>query len=231
MPFYYHYDPTYLLLIPAFLLSLFAQWYVNSTYKKYANVPTMGGRTAAQVARDILDQNGLSNVRIEQVRGHLTDHYDPKAHILRLSDGVYGSTNVSALGIAAHEAGHALQHGMGYGFLKLRNAFLPIVQIASYAAIPLLILGLLLEAFMLVDIAILLYVAVVVFYLITLPVEYNASSRAIAILDGGGYLDAGEMAGAKKVLHAAAFTYVANALMAILQLLRLVLIAGNRRRD
>ncbi|MDL2226014.1 zinc metallopeptidase [Eubacteriales bacterium OttesenSCG-928-M02] len=230
MPFFY-YDATYLLLIPGILLALFAQLYVNSAYKKYQSVPTLSGFTGADAARRILDENGLSAVTIEKVSGQLTDHYDPRHNVLRLSPAVYGTGSISALALAAHEVGHAVQKNTGYAFLSIRNAILPVVQVCSYAAIPLLILGIALEAFYLTDIAIILYASVILFHLITLPVEFNASRRAIALLERGGYLQYGEITGAKKVLRAAALTYVASALMAILQLLRLVLLSGGRRRD
>ena len=226
---YFFWDSTLLILIPGILLALFAQSYVSSTYRKYSAVATHGGLPAHTVARRILDDAGLHGVQVEPTAGHLTDHYDPRARVLRLSEGVYGSSSISALGIAAHEAGHAIQHGKGYACLKVRNAIFPVVRIASSLAIPLLLAGLLLEVAALYDVALILYATAIVFQLITLPVEFNASRRATDILAAEGYLDYGEVQGAQKVLRAAALTYIASFLLSLLQFLRLLAITGSRR--
>ncbi len=232
MPYFY-YDPTYIILLPAILLAAFAQMRVQSTYSKFSKVGNRRGLTGAAAARKILDRNGLSHVRIERVNGNLTDHYDPRTNVVRLSDGVYDSASIAAVGIAAHEVGHAVQHNQGYYPIKLRNTVLPVAQIASSLAIPLVILGIIISAFeVLIPIGIIMYTAVVAFQLVTLPVELNASRRALTTVYDLGCLDEDETKNAKKVLSAAALTYVAAAASAILQLLRLLILAGNdRRRD
>ncbi|MBE7048701.1 MAG: zinc metallopeptidase [Ruminococcaceae bacterium] len=230
MPFFY-YDSYYLLLvIPALLVAVYAQFKVKHTFQKYGTVHSRQGRTAAQVARRILDENGLTAVSIERVGGSLTDHYDPKTNVIRLSDSVYDSTSVASLGVAAHEAGHAVQHGIGYVPIRLRNSILPVANLGSHLAMPLILLGLLVSAEPLVTAGIVLFSALVLFQLITLPIEFNASRRAIYTLRSGNMLEEDELVGAKKVLSAAAMTYVASTLVAVMQLLRLVLLA-NRRRD
>ncbi len=230
--FFPFYDPTYIILLPAILLALYAQTRVKSTYAKYAKVGNHRGMTGADAARMILNRNGLSDVRIERTPGNLTDHYDPRTNVVRLSEGVYDSASIAAVGIAAHEVGHAIQHNKGYVPIKLRNTVLPVAQIGSTLALPLIILGIIISSFqMLIPIGILMYTAVVAFQLITLPVEFNASRRAVNTVYELGCLSEEETKGAKKVLSAAALTYVAAAASAILQLLRLVLIAGGSRRD
>ena len=231
MPFYFYgYDPTYFLVIIALIIGMIAQGRVQSTYKKFSRVRSVRGLTGAAAARQILDANGLNHVQIQQVGGHLSDHFDPRANVLRLSQGVYGSDSVAALGIAAHEAGHAVQFAEKYKLLSFRNALVPVANIGSYAAFPLVLLGLLFSGFQsLIWVGIWLYVAVVLFHLVTLPVEFNASGRAMEALTTGGVLYGEEADGARKVLNAAAMTYVAATLAAALQLLRLVLIA--RRND
>ena len=228
-PFFY-FDPTMLIVLPGLLLALWAQFKVNSTYAKYSRVSSRRGMTAAQAARRLLDENGLSEVRIERIGGRLSDHYDPRAKVLRLSDDVMNSTSVAALGVAAHEAGHAVQDATNYRPLMLRSALVPVVSLGSNLAIPLFLLGLIFTWEPLVNVGIILFGLVVVFSLVTLPVEFNASGRAVALLSSG-YLPQDEVKGVKKVLSAAALTYVAAALQAILQLLRLVLLANSRRRD
>ena len=182
-----------------------------------------------EVVRQILDKNGLSHVRIERIAGELTDHFDPRAQVIRLSDSVYGDSSVASIGVAAHEAGHAVQHATGYVPIRLRNAVLPVANFGSRLSVPLILLGLILSMQSLVEIGILLFSFVLLFQLITLPVEFNASRRAIRTLDEGGILAGAELTGAKKVLGAAAMTYVAAALTTAMQLLRLVLL--SRRRD
>lgn len=230
MPYLY-YDSYYLVLVlPAILIAMAAQIMVKTTFRRYASVFSRRGQTAAQVARQILDDNGLQAVRLERVSGDLTDHYDPKANVIRLSDSVYNSASVASIGVAAHEAGHAVQHAVGYVPIKLRNAVLPVANIGSAAAMPIIIIGLLLSFEPLVSIGILLFSALVLFQLITLPVEFNASRRALATLRDSHILDGKELSGARRVLSAAAMTYVAAVLVSAMQLLRLVLLT-NRRRD
>ena len=225
---YYSY---YWILLPAFILSLWAQYYVGAQYKKYAKVLNAGHMTGYDAARKILDRNGLSGIKIEHISGQLTDHYDPRAGVIRLSDGVYGSDSVAAVGIAAHEAGHAVQYAQNYMPVKLRNSILPVTQIASGAALPMFLIGLMLSLEPLVNLGIILFASVLAFQLITLPVEFNASRRAVRIIDEGDFLSGNEIKGVKKVLFAAAMTYVAAMISALAQLLRLILIAnGGRRR-
>ena len=227
MPYYYYgYDPTYILVLIAFALSLFASFGVKHTYSKYEKIRSTRGYTAADVARAILDRNGLQHIRIERVGGNLTDHFDPRTNVVRLSDSTFSSSSVAAIGVAAHECGHAIQHATGYAPIKIRNSIVPVVNIGSTISMPLFIIGLFLGHYGLSLAGVLLFSLVLVFQLITLPVEFNASTRAIKILDGGNMLFDEELTGAKKVLTAAALTYVATAL----QLLRLLLIL-NRRRD
>ena len=220
----------YLLILGALALSLLAQVLVNSRFERYRKVSTASGLTGGEVARQLLDDAGLRNVRIERVSGRLTDHYDPQAKVLRLSPQTMDGANVAALGVAAHETGHALQDADAYAPLQLRTACVRTAGIGSQAAWPLFLAGLIFNFRPLVLIGIALYTAMVAFTLITLPVELNASRRALTLLENGGYLTSGEMPGARSVLSAAALTYVASALMAVLQLLRLIAIAGNRRR-
>lgn len=230
MPYLY-YDSYYLMLVlPAVLIAMAAQIMVKTTFRRYASVFSRRGQTAAQVARRILDDNGLQAVRLERVSGDLTDHYDPKANVIRLSDSVYNSASVASIGVAAHEAGHAVQHAVGYVPIKLRNAVLPVANIGSAAAMPIIVIGLLLSFEPLVSIGILLFSALVLFQLITLPVEFNASRRALATLRDSRILEGKELSGARRVLSAAAMTYVAAVLVSAMQLLRLVLLT-NRRRD
>lgn len=226
----YFYDWTYAILIPGIILTLIAQSMVQGTFNKYAKVASRRGITARQLAEHLLASEGVTNVEVERTRGHLSDHYDPSSLTLRLSDSTADSTSVAALGVAAHECGHVLQHRDGYGPLMLRTAAVPVVGWGSNLAWPLFLLGFVLSWQPLVNAGIILFGAVVAFSLITLPVEFNASRRAIAALSDGGYLDSDEITGAKKVLSAAAMTYVASAAMAILQMLRLLALA-NRRRD
>ncbi|MBQ9112851.1 MAG: zinc metallopeptidase [Clostridia bacterium] len=224
----FYYDWTILLVIPALIISVWAQMKVSSTYKKYSTVYTRGGLTGAQAARAILDKNGLGHVGIERVSGHLTDHYDPKANVIRLSDSVYDSSSTAAVGVAAHEAGHAVQYAQHYAPIKLRSAIIPITRFGSMLAMPLFFIGLIMasEPFMLFGV--LLYATVALFQLVTLPVEFNASSRALASLDRSMMLTQEELFGAKQVLSAAAMTYVAALLTSLLTLLRLLLLVRGR---
>ena len=232
MYFPFFYDWTYLLLIPALLLSLWAQFRVSSTFSRFSKVRASSGMTATQMAEQLLHAEGVYDVSVERTRGNLTDHYDPKNMVLRLSDSTANSTSVAALGVAAHEAGHVLQHRDGYAPLMLRTAAVPVVNIGSNLSWPLFVAGLIFSWEPLLYAGIALFALAVLFALITLPVEFNASKRALAALETNGYLQPGEeMRGAKKVLSAAAMTYVASAFMAIMQLLRLLAIAGSRRDD
>lgn len=230
----YYFDPTYFLVLIGAVLCIWAQARVSSTYGKYSRVRSRTGMTGAQAAQRILQMSGIYDVRIEHVRGSLTDHYDPAHKVLRLSDAVYASDSVAAIGVAAHECGHAVQHDKGYAPLKIRTALVPAANIGSRAGIPLILLGALLGMNQtLIQIGIWVFALAVLFQVVTLPVEFNASGRALAMLGDYGMLERDEAAGCRKVLSAAALTYVAAAASAILQLLRLVLLFGNndRRRD
>ncbi|NLP46624.1 MAG: zinc metallopeptidase [Epulopiscium sp.] len=232
-------DPiSIIILFPAMILSLYAQTKVNSTFQRYLKVPNSQGYTGAEVAKRILDIAGVRDVRVEPISGSLTDHYDPRSKVLRLSESVFQGRSVAALGVAAHEAGHAIQHHEGYIFLNIRSAIVPIVNIGSRLAMPLILLGVFLGAMassfgaIFIQLGIYLFAGVVLFQLVTLPVEFNASSRAITFLDSYGFLTNREVKPAKKVLSAAALTYVASAAVALANLLRfIVLFSGGRRRD
>lgn len=225
----FFYDYYYLILVvPAILISVFAQSKVQSTYKKYAEVMSKSGLTAHEVTRRILDRAGLQNVAIEHVAGKLTDHFDPTKNVIRLSDSVYGDASVASLGVAAHEAGHAVQYKEGYAPIKIRNTILPAANIGSKLSVPLIILGIILSMEPLVTFGILLFSLVLLFQVVTLPVEFDASRRALKVLKETSVLDEEELSGSKKVLSAAALTYVAAALLSAMQLLRLVLISRRR---
>lgn len=230
--FYNLFDPYYwILIVPSILLALWAQMMVSTNFKKYSAVYCRRGYTGADAARMILDSNGLYHVRIERIPGNLTDHYDPRDEVIRLSDSVYASASVAAVGVAAHEAGHAVQHAVGYGPIKIRTVIIPMTKIGSQLSIPLILLGFLFQFQPLVFVGILFYATAALFQLVTLPVEFNASSRAMKVLEESEMLEAEELTGARKVLSAAAMTYVAALLTALAQLLRLILIFGGRRRD
>lgn len=215
-----------LFLIPAILVTMYAQMKVDSTYKRYSQVPSRRGMTGADVARYILNKNGLYDIPIEVTGGHLSDHYDPRARVVRLSQDVYYGSSLASLGVAAHEVGHAVQHDTGYLPLYIRNTVIPVTQFGSTAAIPLFLLGLFMSSETLIGLGIVLFSAIVFFQMVTLPVEFNASSRALATLGSEGILDEAELKGTSKVLKAAALTYVAAALTAVMELLRLVLMSG-----
>lgn len=231
MPFFYYYDPTYFLVIIGFIFAMLASTGVQRAFNKYAKVKSYRGYTGADAARKILDGNGLYHVKIEHISGNLSDHFDPKANVIRLSDATYNDTSVAAIGVAAHEAGHAVQHAVGYAPIKIRNSIVPVVNIASGLAMPLFLIGLLFAFPTLTNIGILLFSAALVFQVVTLPVEFNASRRAITILNQSAMLEEDELKGARKVLTAAAMTYVAAVISTALQLLRLVLLSNSRRRD
>ena len=237
-PFFF-FDPTMVLLIPGIILAGWAQWKVKSTFRKYSEYDARIGLTAGQIAQDILSKGGLSgsvkgnrgnknalNVQIGHVSGNMTDHYDPRDQVLNLSDTVYGSRSLAAIGVAAHEAGHAFQHAQAYAPLRIRASLVPVANFGSTLSFPLLIGGMFLGMPVLAEIGVVLFSFVVLFGLVTLPVEFNASRRAMSILRDGGYLTEQELPAARKVLNAAAWTYVASALMAVLSLLRLLIISG-----
>lgn len=228
--FRYYLDPTYVLVIIAFFLTLFASMGVKSTFSKYNNVRSSRGITAASAARQILDANGLYNIRIEHVSGDLTDHYSPNENAIRLSDSTYNSTSVAAIGVAAHECGHAVQHQVGYVPIKIRNGIVPLVNVCNALSMPIFIIGLILGLGRLAMVGAILFGAVLVFQLVTLPTEINASRRAMKTLESMYLLEGDELTGARKTLTAAAMTYVAAVASTALQFLRLVLLA-NRRRD
>ncbi len=229
MPFFFDYYYV-ILIIPALLISIWAQTKVNSTFNKYSKIFSSRGYTAAQIARYILDANGLYNVNVERVNGNLTDHFDPKLNVVRLSDSVHNSTSVAAIGVAAHEVGHAIQHAVGYGPIKIRAAIIPITQIGSKLSMPLILFGLLFSFQPIISLGIIFFATATIFQLVTLPVEFNASNRALAILEERDYLYGEELTGAKKTLSAAAMTYVAALIVSAVQLLRLILLFGNRGR-
>lgn len=229
-----YFDPTYFLVLIGVVLSLLASGRVKSTFAKYSQMRNSRGLTGAQAAEQVLHTAGIYDVRIEHVGGNLTDHYDPRTKVLRLSDSVYGQTSVAAVGVAAHECGHAIQHAKGYGPLKLRSTLVPVANFGSKLAWPLIIFGLFIRgesSAILINAGIIAFLAAVVFQLVTLPVEFNASNRAIRMIADSGMMYGEEIKGAKKVLSAAALTYVASAATAILQLLRILILTGGRRRN
>lgn len=230
---YYGFDIWYFILVlPAVLFALIASGAVKAAYKKYAKVFSASGMTGAEMAERVLSQNGVFGVRIEPVPGELTDHFDPKSNVIRLSEGVYGSKSIAALGIAAHEAGHAVQYAVGYGPMKVRGKILPVASIGSQAGIWLAVLGSVFAALRpIAYVGVGLYIAFVLFELITLPVEINASNRAVKALEACGVMAGGELVGAKKVLRAAALTYVAALASSVGMLLRLLIMLNGRDRD
>lgn len=223
------FDPTFVILIPAIIFSLWAQFKVKGTYAKYSDIRAAKGITADKVSRVLLDQFGLSGIAVEHISGELTDHYDPSAKVLRLSDSVYANPSIAAIGVAAHEVGHAIQDKEGYAFLRLRNSIVPLVNIGSFLSMPLLLLGLVLGSLRLFDFGILLFGGVLLFHLVTLPVEFDASARALKLLSNTGILTRDEIGGAKSVLDAAALTYVAALVMTVLQIVRLLALRGGSR--
>ncbi len=224
-------DPTLILLLPGLLLAGYAQWKVSSAFNKFSQVRTVGGRTGAEVAAELLKRSGIADVTIERVDGTLSDHYDPRTKTLRLSASVYDSNSVAAVGVAAHECGHALQHKEAYAPLSLRSAIVPVAQIGTNAAWIIFFIGFLMHQRYLIDLGILLFLGYVLFSLVTLPVEFDASRRAVAVLQGQGIVMPSEADGVRSVLNAAALTYVAAAAMAILQLARLLILRNSRDND
>ena len=231
---YYYFDPTYILVLIGVLICLAASARVKSVFARYSRVRSYSGLTGREAAEQILRRNGIYDVRVIHIPGNLTDHYDPRNKTLGLSDTVYGSASVAAIGVAAHECGHAVQHAVGYSPLKIRGALVPAANFGSAISWPLILIGLLMNSqmsIMLINLGILCFCAAVLFQLVTLPVEFNASGRAVKVLESSGMLRGEEVGDVKKVLRAAALTYVASAASAILQLLRLLIITGGRRRD
>ena len=243
MPFFYYYDWSYLVLVlPAVIFSLWASSRVNSTFRKYSQMRTYRGMTGADAARAVLSANGVSGVRIEHVSGNLTDHYDPKSNVIRLSDDVYGASTPAAIGVAAHEAGHAVQYAQNYGPIKFRAAIVKATNIGSKLSMPLILIGILCMAlpmfaalsdffYYVAVFGVLCFGMCVLFQLVTLPTEYNASRRALKAIESSYLLTPEEQKGAKKVLSAAALTYVAALAVSLTQFLRLLMIVGRRRRD
>ncbi len=224
-------DVTYLIfIVPAAIIAIWAQVRVKSTYSRYGQMLNREGLTGVQAARLILDRNGLQHIRIERVSGSLTDHYSPKENVIRLSDSTYNAPTIGAVGVAAHEAGHAVQYDVGYFPIRLRNGIIPICQIGSQLSWPLFLLGLIFQSGLLLDIGIVLFCIATLFQLITLPVEFNASRRAMETLEGEGILAADELSGARKVLSAAAMTYVAALVTALAHLLRMLVLRNRNDR-
>ncbi|HHY34533.1 MAG TPA: zinc metallopeptidase [Firmicutes bacterium] len=226
---YLFFDTGYLLFVlPALIFAIWAQMQVRTAYEKYSRVRASRGYSAYEVAKGLLRQAGLDDVGIERIPGTLSDHYDPRSRTLRLSAGTMDSSSVAALAVAAHEVGHAVQHAVGYAGLQIRNGLVPVAQFASMAAFPLFIMGLFTNSGFLMDLGLLLFGGAVVFQVITLPVEYNASRRAMEMLEGSGYISQDEVRPVGEVLNAAALTYVAATAMAIAQFLRLLLLRPRR---
>lgn len=228
----FYFDPTYMLVIVGVIICLLASAKMRSTFQKYARVRSHSGMTGREAAEEVLRRAGIYDVRVERVAGNLTDHYDPRTKVLRLSDATYGSNSIAAVGVAAHECGHAIQHAQGYVPLKIRGSLVPVANLGSTLAWPLILLGLLFtgeSSVMFLNLGVLAFSLAVLFQIVTLPVEFNASNRAIRILGSSGIMYPEEVKDTKKVLSAAALTYVAGAAAAILQLLRIVLLTGRRR--
>ena len=224
----FYYDWTILIVLPAFIFSVWAQIRINTTFDKYSKILTRRGITGADAARRVLNENGLYDVKIENIRGNLTDHYDPRSNVIRLSDSVYGSTSAAAVGVACHEAGHAVQHAKGYFPIRVRSAVIPMTRFGSMLAIPLFMIGLILATDTLMLAGILLYAVVAFFQFVTLPVEFNASKRAMEAIKSCGMLAPDEYTASRKVLTAAAMTYVAALATSLLTLFRLLLLANGR---
>ena len=230
----YYFDPTYMLVLIGAVICMIASANVKSTYKKYAQYRSMTGMTGAQAAERLLRSAGINDVKVGHVAGELSDHYNPATKVLNLSDSVYGSTSVAAIGVAAHECGHAIQHAKGYAPLRFRTWFVPVANFGSKLAWPLILIGLFINSessWLIIEAGIVMFSFAVIFQLVTLPVEFNASSRALVLLEQQGILSEQELPYTKKVLSAAALTYVASAAASLLQLLRIILLVGGRRRN
>ncbi|NLJ83585.1 MAG: zinc metallopeptidase [Halanaerobiaceae bacterium] len=231
MFFPYYFDPTMIIIIPALILAMYAQFKVKGTYGKYSQVLSHSGMTGAEVARELLRQNGIYNVAVQQVGGYLSDHYDPTRRVVNLSPQVYNSSSLAAISVAAHEVGHAIQHALNYRPLRIRASLVPAANLGANFGLPLAIFGFFINSGFMMNLGLILFVGALLFHLVTLPVEFNASNRAIQLLDRGRYLSRQEIGGAKKVLRAAAFTYVAATLVALANLLRILMLIGIRRDD
>ncbi len=227
----FFWDISMIILIPGLLLAMYAQAKVSSTYNRYKKVTSHSGYTGAQFARKMLNDNGLYDVTITQISGRMSDHYDPRANQVRLSAEVYNGTSIASLGIAAHEVGHAVQHATNYFPLTVRNLVVPVTNFSSSIYMLFIFIGIIMNSFSIIQFGIMLFAVIVIFQVITLPVEFNASRRAIATLGGDGVLDAEELSGAKRVLGAAAMTYVAAMVTAVLQLLQLLMVFGGHNDD
>lgn len=227
----FFWDISMIILIPGLLLAMYAQAKVSSTYNRYKKITSHSGYTGAQFARKMLNDNGLYDVTITQISGRMSDHYDPRANQVRLSAEVYNGTSIASLGIAAHEVGHAVQHATNYFPLTVRNLVVPVTNFSSSIYMLFIFIGIIMNSFSMIQFGIMLFAVIVIFQVITLPVEFNASRRAIATLGGDGVLDAEELSGAKRVLGAAAMTYVAAMVTAVLQLLQLLMVFGGRNDD
>ncbi|MFO7823575.1 MAG: zinc metallopeptidase [Cyclobacterium sp.] len=227
----FFYDPTIIILIPALLIAMYAQYKVKNTFKKYSEVLSNSNKTAAEIAQDLLFKNDINDINVKKIKGNLNDHYDPKNKVLNLSEGIYGSKSVAAIGIAAHEAGHAIQDARGYTPLKIRAKIVPAASIGSSWGLPLAIVGFFLQSQTMIALGFIMFLGALIFHLITLPVEFDASNKALTLLKRNNILNNDELKGAKKVLRAAAFTYVSATLIAIVNLVRIVLLFGMGRND
>ncbi|MDZ7672207.1 MAG: zinc metallopeptidase [Halanaerobiales bacterium] len=227
----FFYDPTIIILIPVMLIAMYAQYKVKSTFNKYSKISTNKNMSADEIVRNLLTENGINDVDVQKIKGKLTDHYDPKKKVLNLSENIYGSNSVAAIGVAAHEAGHAIQDAKGYKPLKLRASLVPAASIGSSWGLPMAIIGFFLQTQFLIALGFIMFFGAFVFHLVTLPVEFNASTRALTMLKNNSILNTDELNGAKKVLRAAAFTYVSATLVALANLVRIVLLFGMGRND
>jgi len=226
MPFFM-FDSTMILLLPAIALAIWSQMRVKSAFKKYSQINSSQGYTGLKVAEYLLQQNGITDVQVEAVEGTLSDHYDPKSKKVRLSAQNYKSSSLAAIAVSAHEVGHAIQHNKGYTPLQIRHSILPVTNLGSWAAFPLFFIGFFFQYPLLMDLGIIFFAGVVLFHFVTLPVEFNASSRALTILETNGLLVSSEITGAKKVLNAAALTYVAATAVSLIHLIRLIILRGD----
>lgn len=222
----FFFDPTIIMLIPVLIIAMYAQYKVKSTFKKYSEINSTVNRTAADIVRDLLTQNGINDVNVNRIKGELSDHYDPKNKVLNLSQSIYNSKSIAAIGVAAHEAGHAIQDAKGYTPLKIRASLVPAASIGSQWGLPMAIIGFFLQTEFLIILGFFMFLGAFIFHLITLPVEFNASNRALTLLKSNNILNQKELKGAKKVLRAAAFTYVSATLVAFVNLLRIVVLFG-----
>ena len=227
----FFYDPTIIILIPVLIIAMYAQYKVKSTFNKYSKISTNVNMSAADIVRKLLEENGINDVNVQRIKGNLTDHYDPSKKVLNLSENIYNSNSVAAIGVAAHEAGHAIQDDKGYKPLKLRANLVPAASIGSSWGLPMAIIGFFLQTQFLIALGFIMFFGAFVFHLVTLPVEFNASTRALTMLKNNNILNTSELKGARKVLRAAAFTYVSATLVALANLVRIVLLFGMGRND